>query len=68
MVLSVDECANALYNANHRVLHVSTPMGFWPDLIQLGKRFWLGLQKEGPKSWGAYKWNKNTFHNEPRQC
>ena len=28
MVLNGDECSNALYNANHRELHVSTLMGF----------------------------------------
>ena len=29
MVLSGNECSNALYNTNHRELHVSTLMGFW---------------------------------------
>ena len=29
MVLNGNECSNALYNANHRELHVSTLMGFW---------------------------------------
>ena len=29
MVLNENECSNALYNANHRELHVSTLMGFW---------------------------------------
>ena len=28
MVLNGNECSNALYNANHRELHVSTLMGF----------------------------------------
>ena len=29
MVLNENECSDALYNANHRELHVSTLMGFW---------------------------------------
>ena len=29
MVLIGNECSNALHNANHRELHVSTLMGFW---------------------------------------
>ena len=28
MVLNGNECSNALYNANHRELHVSSLMGF----------------------------------------
>ena len=32
MVLNGNECSNALYNANHRELHVSTLMGFWSGL------------------------------------
>ena len=39
MVLNENECLNALYNANHRELHVSTVMGFYvtlkyPDVIE----------------------------------
>ena len=34
MVLNGNECSNALYNANHRELHVSTIMGFCSDLAR----------------------------------
>ena len=32
MVLSQNECSNALYNTNHKELHVSTLMGFCLDI------------------------------------
>ncbi len=33
MVLNGDKCVNALYNANHRELQVSTLMGFCLSII-----------------------------------
>ena len=35
MVLNENECSDALYNANHRELHVSTLMGFCTNLIHV---------------------------------
>ena len=37
MVLNENECSNALYNANHTELHVSTLMGFWYTTIAPSK-------------------------------
>ena len=32
MAFNANECSNALCNANDRELHVSTLMGFWPNM------------------------------------
>ena len=51
MVLSVNECANALYNANHRELHVSNLMGFCYYFFILQKIWGISTTRE--RGWVA---------------
>ena len=56
MVLNENECSNALYNANHRELHVSTLMGFCSYIFHdFGNRVSLPTSRGLDKVYGTFE-------------